>query len=176
MKLFISALLLTSSLILHPATSSSLRRRKRHLKAIRTVCNTPCGNGICVTSNYYGVIFSRCERCQVRNFVKATGLDANGKLICENINECASPSLNDCNPVKQQCIDIDSNGYTCKDLVPSETFPNAQVPSVGRIQMTGYYDKRELGTQSRRQVTSMVMALTMSSSDHQGNLPILPTM
>jgi FG-GAP repeat len=132
------------------SSSSSARKQGTRQNAkktdgiTKTVCKTDCGDGLCVTTNYFGVSFSRCERCQPSRFVKAIGLDKNGKLICENIDECASPLRNDCNPKTQICVDSDSDGYVCEDIKvkPSLDF----IPLKGEnVKVAGYYDDSYLG-------------------------------
>lgn len=88
------------------------------------------------------------------NFVKATGLDPDGELICINVDECSNPSLNDCDSLTQICVDGD-DGYTCEELDDSdESFEeldssderlSIEVSSDNSVKLTGYKDDHFLG-------------------------------
>jgi len=134
------------------SSSSSLGEGHRETKQkagkskgiTKTVCDAECGDGLCVTTNYFGVSFNRCERCQPSRFVRAIGLDDNGKLLCENINECASPLRNDCHPTTQICVDSDSDGYTCEDIKVKPSLDFIELKGEN-IKLAGYYDDSYLG-------------------------------
>jgi len=122
-----NALLLIASLSF--AQTLVAAEEPSHLRGLgsfaTSLCATPkeCGNGICVTTTIKeGIAFDICKKCSNQKGFLATGLDENGDLICENIDECAFPALNNCDSETQDCVDHDG-GYTCN----SKQFLNLEV-------------------------------------------------
>jgi hypothetical protein len=157
MNYFAQKLLLLIA-VLHVARTSAERS---HLRGLRTAysqaeCadNDPdkkdCGDGLCITTTLPSLItrfdsFDMCKYCLYRkdSGYRATGLDVNGELICENIDECASDT-HDCNLETEDCIDIEGD-YRCK----SKTFLNLEVrqPEEGEnvLEVIGTSDDEWLG-------------------------------